>query len=52
MMEKHFNKNLFMPAEEEERFQLGNSCGICDKLFKDAEHWSCNVDLKLSKKFL
>ena len=22
-----------MPAEEEERFQLTNSCWICDKLF-------------------
>ena len=22
-----------MPAEEEERFQLSNSCWICDKLF-------------------
>ena len=23
---KHFNKNLIMSAEEEERFPLGNSC--------------------------
>ena len=31
-MKKHFNKNLIMSAEEE-RFQLSNSCWICDKLF-------------------
>ena len=56
-----------MSAEEEERFQLSNSCWICDKLFdvgddkvrdhchitgkyKGVAHWSCHVDLKLSKK--
>ena len=33
MIKKHFNKNPIMSAEEEERFQLGNSCWICDKLF-------------------
>ena len=33
MIKKHFNKNLIMPAEEEERFQLSNSCWICGKLF-------------------
>ena len=30
---KHFNKNLMMSAEEEERFQLPNNCWTCDKLF-------------------
>ena len=30
---KHFNKNLVMSAKEEERFQLSNSCWICNKLF-------------------
>ena len=30
---KHFNKNLIMSAEEEEKFQLSNSCCIYDKLF-------------------
>ena len=30
---KHFSKNLIMSAEEEEKFQLTNSCWICDKLF-------------------
>ena len=32
-MRKHFNKNLIMCTEEEERFQLANSCWIWDKLF-------------------
>ena len=32
-MKRHFNKNLITSAEEEERFQLANSCWICDKLF-------------------
>ena len=31
MIKKHFNKNLIMSAEE--RFQLSNSCWICDELF-------------------
>ena len=29
----HFNKNLVMSAEDEERFQLSNNCWICNKLF-------------------
>ena len=33
IMNKHFKKNLVMSAEEEERFQLANSCWICNKLF-------------------
>ena len=33
MIKKHFNKNLIMSAEEEERFQLSNSCWIYHKLF-------------------
>ena len=33
MIKKHFNNNLIMSAEEKERFQLSNSCWICDKLF-------------------
>ena len=33
MIKQYFNKNLIMSAEEEERFQLSNSCWICDKLF-------------------
>ena len=33
IMKKHFDKNLFMSVHEEERFQLSNSCWICDKIF-------------------
>ena len=33
MIKKHSNKNLIMSAEKDERFQLSNSCWICDKLF-------------------
>ena len=67
MMKKHFNKNLIMSSKEEERFQLTNSCWICDKLFdigddkvkdhchitgkyRSVSHWSCNINLKLTKK--
>ena len=67
MIKRHFNKNLIISAEEEERFQLSNSCWICDKLFdvgddkvrdhchitgkyRSGTHWSCNINLKLSKK--
>ena len=56
-----------MSAEEEKRFQLTNSCWICDKLFdveddkvrddchitgkyRGVVHWSCNINLKLTKK--
>ena len=51
-----------MSAEEEERFQLSNSCWICDKFFdvrdykvrvhnrKIRAHWSCNINLNLSRK--
>ena len=33
MEKKYFNKNIIITAEEEEKFQLTNSCCICDKLF-------------------
>ena len=56
-----------MSAEEEEKFQVSNSCWICNKLFavgdkkvrdhchitgkyRGAAHFSCNANLKLSKK--
>ena len=32
MIKRNFNKNLIMSAEEE-KFQLRNSCWMCDKLF-------------------
>ena len=67
LIKRHFDKNLILSAEEEERFQLSNSCWICDKLFdvgdnkardhchitgkyRGAAHWSCNSNLKLSRK--
>ena len=33
MIKKHFKKNLIIPAEEEEKFQLINGCWICNKSF-------------------
>ena len=56
-----------MSAEENERFELTNTCWICDKLMKNkdnkvgdhcriigkcrgAAHYSCNINLKISKK--
>ena len=58
-----------MSAELERRFQLYNSCWICDKLFdvgddkvrdrchirgkyRRAAHWSCSINLNLSRKIL
>ena len=32
-MKKHFNKNLVISVEEEERFQLTNSHWICNRVF-------------------
>ena len=67
VMKKHFNKSLIM-SEEEEQFQSGNSCWICQGIIDDADekvrdhchvtgkfrneaHWSCNINLQLTKKF-
>ena len=33
IIKTHFNKNLVMSVDEEEKFQLANSCWICNKLF-------------------
>ena len=33
-IKKHFNKNLIM-SEEEEQFQVSNTCWICEKLIDD-----------------
>ena len=64
-MKKLFNKNLIMTDEEEEQFQLCNTCWISEKLIEDkkvrdhchitgkvrsAAHWSCNINLQLTKK--
>ena len=55
-----------MAEEEEEKFQSSNTCWICEKLieyenlrdhcditgkFRGAAHWSCNINLQLTKKF-
>ena len=63
---KHFNKNLIMSALENEEFERSNICCICGKLicfdqkvrdhchttgkYKGAANWSCNINLKISKK--
>ena len=37
-MKRHFDKNLVMSEEDEERFQSGNKCWICDKLFDGGDN--------------
>ena len=64
-MKKHFNKNLIMPVEEEEQFEKSEIYWICSKIIDDNKvrdhchitgkyrgtaHWSCNINLKMSKK--
>ena len=48
-----------MCAEDEERFHLSNICWICNKVrdhnyitgkYRDSPYWSCNMNLKLTKK--
>ena len=67
-MKKHFNKNLVMPAEENKEFERSNICWICYKLidfdnkvrdhyhiigkYRGPTHWSCNINLKVSKKLV
>ena len=36
-MKEHFNKNLIMSVEDEEKFQLSNKCWICNKLFTEED---------------
>ena len=65
VMEKHFNKNRIMSAEEEEQFEKSEICWICNKMienekvrdhchiagkYRGAVHWNCNINLKVSKK--
>ena len=65
IMRKHFNKNLVMSAEENEKFEITNVCWICDGLientdnkvrdhchsgkYRGASHYSCNINLKITK---
>ena len=65
LVKKHFNKNLIMSAEQNEEFERSNICWICSKLinfdekvrdhchitgkYRGAAHWSCNINLKISK---
>ena len=37
VVKKHFNKNLIMSAEENERFVLTNICWICSKLIENSD---------------
>ena len=67
-MKKHFNKNLIMSEEEEQfqssniywickklvdddDEKAREHCHITRK-FRDATHWSCNINLQLTKKVL
>ena len=60
-MKNHFNKNLVMSAKDEERFQSSDKlfdvadnkvrhhCHITGN-YRGSAHWSCNVNLGLTKK--
>ena len=66
VMRKYFCKNLVMSAEENERFERTNVCWISGKLnyfdhkvrdhyqitgkYRGCAHWSCNINLKITKK--
>ena len=46
IMKKHFNKNLVMSAEEND---VKDHCHITGK-YREAAHYSCNINFKISKK--
>ena len=49
VIKKHFNTNLVMSAEDEERFQLSNKCWLCDKVFNVGDNkirYHCHVTEK------
>ena len=63
VVKKHFCKHLIMSEEEEEQFQSSNTC--CNSLmitmnkleiiviagkFRGSTHWSCNINIQLTKK--
>ena len=37
-MRKHFNKNLIMTAEENEKFEMANICWICGGLIENCDN--------------
>ena len=53
-----------MTVKDEKYFKSGNKCWIRDRLFAEADnkvrdqghmsfgHWDCNINLKLTKRFL
>ena len=66
-MKEHFNKNLIMSEEEEQLQSSNTRCickklfdnddeknrkhcHVTGK-FRDASHWSCNINFQLTKKF-
>ena len=49
-MKNNFNKNLIMTVNEEEIFQLTNSCWICNKLF-DAGDEKVRDHCQITEKF-
>ena len=66
VMKKHFNKKLVMTAEQNEEFERSNIGWIFGKLinfdekvryhchitgkYRGAAHWSCNINVKISKR--
>ena len=38
IMRKHFNKNLIMTAEENEKFEMANICWICGGLIENCDN--------------
>ena len=50
VIKKHFNKNLIMSAEEEEKLQLSNSVWICDKLFDVGDEKVRDLSLSYNRK--
>ena len=66
VMRKHFNKNLIISEEEEEYqssnacwickklidhddVKVRDHCHVTDR-FRSAAHWSCNINIQLTKK--
>ena len=50
IIKNHFNNNLLMSEEDEERFQLGNICWNFDKLF-DVRHNKAKDCCHITRKY-